>query len=358
MADLDGVIAACRAAVDRTAPPFGGAADGRQRSRRRANRTAIGGLSAADARGTAAAGARPRPRFGGAADGRQAPAMARTAPPFGRAADGRQALAARVRLRRRAHRRRRLAPRAASRRSAARRATGRSARASTTRRSSRPTTRSSRMPWDVWAWYLYRRGVCRRAEPNAGHRALVRLDAALADRFALVTQNVDGLHRRAGSPTARTFAIHGDIDLMRCAAECVPDRWPIPEAVPPLGRASRSTDAIARAARLPALWRPGPPARAVVRRDLRRARGSTSTRAPARRRGRAARDRGDVGADQPAVAGRHARGARAARRSSTSTSRTIRSATIAARAGGVVRAPAAIALPAIVDALISSARQA
>ena len=33
------------------------------------------------------------------------------------------------------------------------------------------------------------------------------------DRFALVTQNVDGLHRRAGSPDAQTFAIHGDITL-------------------------------------------------------------------------------------------------------------------------------------------------
>jgi NAD-dependent deacetylase len=92
------------------------------------------------------------------------------------------------------------------------------------------------MPWDVWAWYLYRRGVCRAAEPNAGHDALVRWDRALGDRFALVTQNVDGLHRRAGSTPARTFAIHGDIDHMRCAAECCLDRWPIPDEVPALAR--------------------------------------------------------------------------------------------------------------------------
>jgi NAD-dependent deacetylase len=92
------------------------------------------------------------------------------------------------------------------------------------------------MPWEVWAWYLYRRTVCRRAQPNAGHHALVRLAQALPERFALVTQNVDGLHRRAGSPDAQTFPIHGDISLLRCAADCVPDRWPIPGAVPDLDR--------------------------------------------------------------------------------------------------------------------------
>lgn len=92
------------------------------------------------------------------------------------------------------------------------------------------------MPWAVWAWYLYRRAVCRRAEPSAGHVALARLAAALPDRFALVTQNVDGLHRRAGSPDATTYPIHGDISQMRCAADCVIDRWPIPDTVPDLSR--------------------------------------------------------------------------------------------------------------------------
>jgi len=56
------------------------------------------------------------------------------------------------------------------------------------------------MPWEVWAWYLYRRGVCRAAAPNAAHEAFVRLDKALGDRFALITQNVDGLHRRRRQP--------------------------------------------------------------------------------------------------------------------------------------------------------------
>lgn len=78
------------------------------------------------------------------------------------------------------------------------------------------------MPAEVWSWYLYRRAVCRAAEPNAGHRALVALEQTLdgageGERFRLVTQNVDGLHQRAGS--RRTWAIHGNIDEMRPVAE-------------------------------------------------------------------------------------------------------------------------------------------
>lgn len=84
-----------------------------------------------------------------------------------------------------------------------------------------------RMPEDVWSWYLYRRSVCRAAEPNPAHTALVRLEEALQDRFLLVTQNVDGLHLRAGNSPARTYEIHGNIDYLRC------DRTPrpIPEGV-------------------------------------------------------------------------------------------------------------------------------
>src|SRR5437763_15050145 len=52
----------------------------------------------------------------------------------------------------------------------------------------------SQMPWEVWAWYLFRRGVCRAAEPNAATHAIVRWDGALRERLGPITQNVDGLH--------------------------------------------------------------------------------------------------------------------------------------------------------------------
>lgn len=89
----------------------------------------------------------------------------------------------------------------------------------------------TRMPEEVWAWYLYRRGVCRAARPNAAHIALAQLDAAMPERFLLVTQNVDGLHLRAGHAPERTHQIHGNIDFLRCEDEH-PRVRPVPEALP------------------------------------------------------------------------------------------------------------------------------
>lgn len=71
------------------------------------------------------------------------------------------------------------------------------------------------MPSEVWAWYLYRRSVCRAAGPNPSHDALAELEGRLGDRFLLVTQNVDGLHLQAGNTLERTYQIHGNIDYMR-----------------------------------------------------------------------------------------------------------------------------------------------
>lgn len=85
----------------------------------------------------------------------------------------------------------------------------------------------SRMPETVWAWYAYRKTVCNRAEPNAGHRAVALLEDRRGDDFLLLTQNVDGLHLRAGNTMERTYQIHGNIDFMRCFAECSNELYPI-----------------------------------------------------------------------------------------------------------------------------------
>lgn len=94
----------------------------------------------------------------------------------------------------------------------------------------------SRRPRDVWRWYLYRRGVCRSASPNAGHLSLVALERHLGDRTVLLTQNVDGLHLRAGNQPARTWEIHGNIDFMRCDKACTAERFVIPDAIGPIER--------------------------------------------------------------------------------------------------------------------------
>jgi len=99
-----------------------------------------------------------------------------------------------------------------------------------------------RMPEEVWQWYLYRRTVCRAADPNPAHEALVTLERAMDDRFRLITQNVDGLHLRAGSSMERTFQIHGNIDFMRCGRDCCTELWPIPEQIAPVEKGRGLTD--------------------------------------------------------------------------------------------------------------------
>ncbi|HSO18404.1 MAG TPA: Sir2 family NAD-dependent protein deacetylase [Desulfosarcina sp.] len=86
----------------------------------------------------------------------------------------------------------------------------------------------NRDPESVWVWYLYRWGLCRRARPNDGHRAVAAMEKGLGDRFALITQNVDGLHIRAGSSLQRTFQIHGNIFYTRCASACTDDILALP----------------------------------------------------------------------------------------------------------------------------------
>ncbi|MDQ7955139.1 MAG: NAD-dependent deacylase [Pseudomonadota bacterium] len=73
----------------------------------------------------------------------------------------------------------------------------------------------ARQPAVVWAWYEARRRQVARAQPNAGHRALREL-AALpqVQALAVVTQNVDDLHERAGS--TEVLHLHGSLFAPRC----------------------------------------------------------------------------------------------------------------------------------------------
>jgi NAD-dependent deacetylase len=79
----------------------------------------------------------------------------------------------------------------------------------------------ARNPKLVWEWYDWRRQCIAKVLPNPGHYALVDLERNKR-HFTLVTQNVDGLHDRAGS--GRILKLHGDIWRMRCL-ECRSD-WP------------------------------------------------------------------------------------------------------------------------------------
>ncbi|HZS37620.1 MAG TPA: NAD-dependent deacylase [Polyangia bacterium] len=67
----------------------------------------------------------------------------------------------------------------------------------------------------VWRFYAERRRKAKTCAPNPGHAALARAEEALGDRFLLATQNVDGLHRRAGS--RRLVELHGNLFTSRCA---------------------------------------------------------------------------------------------------------------------------------------------
>lgn len=70
----------------------------------------------------------------------------------------------------------------------------------------------ARDPQLVWQWYDWRRSLIAQAQPNPGHLALAELARRLP-RFTLITQNVDGLHDRAGS---HALKLHGDIWDLRC----------------------------------------------------------------------------------------------------------------------------------------------
>jgi NAD-dependent deacetylase len=92
----------------------------------------------------------------------------------------------------------------------------------------------ARDPRLVWEWYEWRRRLVSRAEPNPGHAALAALERKLSD-FVLITQNVDGLHGRAGS--RNVTELHGNILRSKCSLEgTTVEDYEKAEAPPPCPR--------------------------------------------------------------------------------------------------------------------------
>jgi NAD-dependent protein deacetylase/lipoamidase len=73
-----------------------------------------------------------------------------------------------------------------------------------------------RDPAFVWSWYRERFGKLREAQPNAGHVALAELERHVPS-VIVVTQNIDGLHRRAGS--SDVIELHGSAERFKCLSE-------------------------------------------------------------------------------------------------------------------------------------------
>lgn len=83
----------------------------------------------------------------------------------------------------------------------------------------------------VWDWYAWRRTLCAKSDPNPGHFALVEM-AKRIPSFTLITQNVDGLHRRAGSQNV--IELHGNIYRIKCFDdEQVVEHWDEHDEAPP-----------------------------------------------------------------------------------------------------------------------------
>jgi len=72
----------------------------------------------------------------------------------------------------------------------------------------------ARDPKLVWDWYAWRREAIKGVRPNRGHYALVKMESKITG-FTLITQNVDGLHRFAGSKNIHE--LHGNIQRVRCS---------------------------------------------------------------------------------------------------------------------------------------------
>lgn len=108
-----------------------------------------------------------------------------------------------------------------------------------------------RDPARVWRFYSQRRAGVAAARPNAAHLALAEAERRMGDRFLLATQNVDGLHRDAGS--RRLVELHGSLWRTRCS-HC--GRPPFEDRTYPVEPPLPVCDACAAPGTAPALLRP------------------------------------------------------------------------------------------------------
>jgi NAD-dependent deacetylase len=89
-----------------------------------------------------------------------------------------------------------------------------------------------RNPGLIWDWYSERRSSVTQVSPNAGHLALVTMEQFVPN-LTVITQNVDGLHQRAGS--TRVIELHGNICRVKCSVEGrVVETWEETTTSPPL----------------------------------------------------------------------------------------------------------------------------
>ncbi|MFQ6081939.1 MAG: NAD-dependent deacylase [Candidatus Aminicenantia bacterium] len=90
-----------------------------------------------------------------------------------------------------------------------------------------------RDPKLVWEWYDWRRKIIAPVEPNPGHRVLASWEKRFPE-FDIITQNIDGLHQKAGSQ--KTTELHGNIWQVKCTKEeIISNNFEVPlKEIPPL----------------------------------------------------------------------------------------------------------------------------
>ncbi|HLP21590.1 MAG TPA: Sir2 family NAD-dependent protein deacetylase [Chitinophagales bacterium] len=73
-------------------------------------------------------------------------------------------------------------------------------------------------PEEVWQHTMFRKQMFRNAAPNSSHTTIAEIESLLGDRFQLITQNIDNLHKRAGS--SNVYEIHGNYREVKCSGKC------------------------------------------------------------------------------------------------------------------------------------------